>query len=110
MAEDLWKEIVRVSDFLLLTMQTELFFVLYIVTGLIILYYVCKPFVKFVIALEWNTFITYMFVVLIMFLLVSEYIDVPDWKYVLYGVLIFSIIVSIKRSFSIMKKNQPYSN
>ncbi|SFM01351.1 hypothetical protein SAMN04487943_106187 [Gracilibacillus orientalis] len=110
MAKELWKEIVRLSDFLILTMQTELFFVLYTVTGLIILYYAFKPFVKFVIALEWNTLITYMFVVLLMFLIISAFIDVPDWRYVLYGVLIFSIIISIKRSFTIMKNNQPSSN
>ncbi len=110
MPEEIWKEMVRVSDFLLLTMQTELFFVLYIVLGLIIMYYLFQPFIKFVITLEWNTLLTYMFVILLMFLIISAFMDIPDWRYVLYGVLIFSIIISIKRSFTILKKNQPYSN
>ncbi|MGP4040463.1 hypothetical protein ACTWP4_11320 [Gracilibacillus sp. D59] len=110
MAEELWKEMIRLSDLLFLTMQTEIFFILYIVSGLIIMYYLFHPLVKFVMALEWNTLITYMFAVLIMILIISAFMDVPDWRYVLYGVLIFSIIISIKRSFSIIRKDQPYSS
>ncbi|MGN8645180.1 hypothetical protein ACTNEO_03680 [Gracilibacillus sp. HCP3S3_G5_1] len=110
MAEEVWKEMIRVTDVLLLTMQAEVFFVFYIVSGLIIMYYLFQPFVKFMMVLEWNTLLTVIFVVLLMFLITSTLTDVPDWRYVLYGILIFSIIISIKRSIAIMKKKQPHSN
>ncbi len=105
MAEELWREMLRVSDYLLLTMQSEMFLVIYVVLGLSILFFLLQPFVKFVMTLEWSVFLTYIITIMMMFLLVVTFINVEDWRYVLYAILIFSIIISLRRGFS-LKKNR----
>lgn len=91
----------RISDYLLLTMQTEMFFVIYVLLGLSLLFLLLQPFVKFVIALEWSVFLTYIMAVILMFWLTSAMINVEDWRYVLYAIIIFSIILSIKRGLKL---------
>ncbi|GAE91824.1 hypothetical protein JCM21714_783 [Gracilibacillus boraciitolerans JCM 21714] len=106
MVNELWKEWLRISDYLLITMQSEMFFILYVVLGLSILYFVLQPFIRFIIALEWKALMTYLFAIIISLLLINQFIAVEDWRYVLYAILIFSIILSIKRGFSLLRKHE----
>ncbi len=93
----------RISDFLLLTMQTEMFFVIYVVLGLSLLFLLLLPFVKFVIALEWSVFLTYIIAVILMFWFMSTMIHVEEWQYVLYAIVVFSILLSIKRGIQLRR-------
>ncbi|MDX8044863.1 hypothetical protein SH601_02590 [Gracilibacillus sp. S3-1-1] len=110
MVDEWWNTIVRVLDYFLITMQSEVFFVFYIVTGLVVLYYLCKPLIRFLVALEWHTFLTYIVVVLCMFHLIYMYMDEPNWRYIIYGISIFSLIISVNRLFTVLKDKQAHSN
>ncbi|UOQ85425.1 hypothetical protein [Gracilibacillus salinarum] len=103
MLKELWNKIVSGSDYILLTMQAEARLVVYVVLGLIGLYFLLKPFVRFVMALEWNAFITYLFVILLMCLIMTRFTSANDWKYFLYAVVIFSIVLSVKRAISFIR-------
>ncbi|MFC4404737.1 hypothetical protein [Gracilibacillus xinjiangensis] len=103
MWNETWSEIVRVMDLLMITMQQEMIMIIFTVGLLLIGYYLLYPFIRLVIALEWGSFLTFLFVSILGIWLMNHLVPDTHNKYYLNTIIIFSLCVCIKRLVTIFK-------
>ncbi|WP_066192749.1 MULTISPECIES: hypothetical protein [Gracilibacillus] len=99
MLTEWWKELERVSDYLLVTKQAEMFSVIYITIGLTILYFTLRPLISLLVLIEWKAFMTYSFVIMIMLVITAMIQTEIEGKYLIVSCLIFTSIVCFHRLF-----------
>lgn len=104
--KELWKDWMFIVDYFLLAVQSDVLLITYIVIGFFVLYTIFHPVVRFIMALEWTTFMTYLLVILAMFLFLHFIPQANNVKFVIYAMLIFSIIISSRRGITLIKQHK----
>lgn len=104
MLRELWNDWMFIADYFLLAIQSDVLLITYIVIGFLFLYTIFHPIVRFIMTLEWTALMTYLLVIISMFLFLDSVPQAPNVKFVIYAMLIFSIIISSKRGISLIKQ------
>ena len=102
--KEIWDTWVRIMDSVLLTMQSEVLLIIYFVIGFFVFYYILHPIVRLLIALEWDSLMTYVLIIPLMFLTLSLIDYESSEQYVVYAMIIFSLLISFKRGFAVKRK------
>ncbi|KAB8138590.1 hypothetical protein F9U64_02950 [Gracilibacillus oryzae] len=108
MWEEVWNEMLRIMDILMITMQKEVMVIIFAVGLLLTGFYILQPFIRILIALEWENFLTFIFVSISGLWLMNHLVPSIDKKYYIYTIITFSVCVVIQRLWAILKMRAKY--
>ncbi|WP_163536657.1 hypothetical protein [Gracilibacillus sp. YIM 98692] len=104
MIERVWKEIVRISDVMLLTMQGEIVYMLTVMLLLIGCYMMIYPIIHLLIMLEWKMFLSYLLSVGFVFIIASQISGLSISSFFVMAIVLFAICICLSRSITLIRR------